>query len=236
MDKLIRKAQERVLGITASCAGSFALAGGTALELYYLRHRFSADLDFFSPVYDTAEIEKIKARLEEAVKCRLKLESESIVGGRAKVRFYTMPVKGSARPLKIDFVEDVVIRKPRIRRFHGVPVYSAEDIYLHKIAAVCGTRVFEDEIGRKFMEGRREARDVFDLYVLSKKICALHIFLARLDSPMQIGMVHWERSFSRQDLKLGLLDLDIYVSDFNARAMIIYLENEIRSFIKQVAR
>jgi len=236
MDKLIRVAQERVLGIIASCAGRFALAGGTALELYYLRHRFSADLDFFSPQYDAAEIEKIKAHLEKTVKCRLKLETESVVGGRAKVRFYTMPVKGSARPLKIDFVEDVVIREPKIREFKGVPVYSAEDIFLHKIAAVCGTRVFEDEMGRKFMQGRREARDVFDLYVLSKKICALHTFLARLDGSMQIGMVHWESSFSRQDLKLGLLDLDIYDPDFNAREMIVYLENEIRSFIKKVAR
>lgn len=47
MDLKIRKAQKKILGIFAKRTRSFALAGGTALELYYLYHRFSFDLDFF---------------------------------------------------------------------------------------------------------------------------------------------------------------------------------------------
>lgn len=47
MDRAIRKAQKDVLKVFAGKAKDFALAGGTALELYYLHHRFSADLDFF---------------------------------------------------------------------------------------------------------------------------------------------------------------------------------------------
>ena len=46
MDKKLRKAQLEILRIFSLRAGSFALAGGTALELYYLHHRFSVDLDF----------------------------------------------------------------------------------------------------------------------------------------------------------------------------------------------
>ena len=56
MGKEIRDAQQKILKVFSKTAKNFALAGGTALELYYLNHRFSADLDFFSSTYDTAEI------------------------------------------------------------------------------------------------------------------------------------------------------------------------------------
>lgn len=44
----------------------------------------------------------------------------------------------------------------------------------------------------------------------------------------------WYRTFSRQDLKLALIDLDIYELNFNSREMIVYLENEIKQFIRKV--
>jgi predicted nucleotidyltransferase component of viral defense system len=49
MDKIIRQAQLEALRAFARTTKSFALSGGTALELFYLKHRFSRDLDFFSP-------------------------------------------------------------------------------------------------------------------------------------------------------------------------------------------
>ena len=234
MDFKLRKAQQKILTIFSNKAKDFALSGGTALELYYLKHRFSADLDFFSPNYDLTEIEDLVSAFRKFISDKIKLESEFIVGGRAKVRFYTAPVKGSDRPLKIDFVEDVLFPKPTIKRFEGVPVYSVENIYLQKIVAITGTQLEEDDIGRQVMQGRRQARDVFDIYMLSKKIRPLHIFLKGLSSQIQRGMVHWYRTFSRQDLKLSLLDLDIYDKKFNTKEMIIYLEDEIKRFTKEV--
>lgn len=234
MDVRIRKAQKKILDIFAKRAGSFALAGGTALELYYLCHRFSFDLDFFSPQYDLAEIGALAAEFRKAAKSKIKLESEFIASGRAKVRFYTLPVEGSARPLKIDFVEDTLFTKPMIKRFAGVPVYSVKNIYIQKLVAISGTHPEIDEIGRQWTQERREARDIFDLYMLSMKIKPLHIFLKDASGVIQKGIIHWYQTFSRQELKLALLDLDIYDTKFDAKEMIIYLENEIKQFIKQV--
>lgn len=234
MDVKIRQAQKKILKIFAQGTQGFALAGGTALELYYLHHRFSVDLDFFSPKYKLNEIADLVAEFKKTAKTRIKLQSEFIASGRAKVRFYTLPVEGSARPLKIDFVEDVLFTKPVIKRFAGVPVYSAENIYIQKLVAVAGTQPEIDEIGRQWTQGRREARDIFDLYMLSMKIKPLHIFLKNASNVIQKGIIHWYQTFSRQELKLALLDLDIYDKKFDAKEMIIYLENEIKQFIKQV--
>lgn len=233
-NKKIKEAQRLILEAFSRGPGQFALAGGTALEIYYLHHRFSADLDFFSSDYDLKEIDSIISRFKKYTGCAVKLENEFISASRAKVRFYSASFKALNRPLKIDFVEDVLFARPDIKRFDGVPVYSVENIYTQKIAAIAGMQARTDEIGRQIIEGRLEARDAFDVYMLSKKIKPLHQFLKGLPSQTQRGVVHWYRTFSRQDLKLGLLDLDIYVNRFDARQMTIYLENEIKEFIKDV--
>lgn len=214
--------------------GNFALAGGTALELYYLHHRFSADLDFFSPGYDLKEINAIISEFKKRGRCTVKLENEFISDNRARVRFYSVSFKSLKRPLKIDFVEDVLFAKPVIKKFNSVPVYDIENIYMQKIITLTGTRVGKDEIGRQIMGGRLEARDAFDIYMLSKKIKPLYQFLKNSSRQIQRGIVRWYRTFSRQDFKLGLLDLDIYIDKFDAREMIIYLENQIKKFIKEV--
>lgn len=235
MDKKIREAQQKILRFFADKSRSFALSGGSALELYYLKHRFSVDLDFFSPKYDFAEIDGLVSEFGKSSGKKIELESEFIVSGRARVRFYTVPIRGSDRPLKIDFVEDVLFKAPKIRRFGGVPVYSVEHIYFQKIVAVAGIHSREDEVGRQIIEGgRREARDAFDIYMLSKKIRPLYIFLKDVPRQLQRGMIQWYQTFSREDLKLGLLDLDIYDDKFDAKEMIIYLESEIKEFVKQV--
>ena len=233
-DPKITEAQNRVLQVFAREASRFALAGGTALERYYLHHRFSWDLDFFSPVYDLAEINRLTAAFKKQVDPRLKLEAQLMAGGQAKVRFYSMPVRGASRPLKIDFVEDVLIKTPDIQTIRGVRVYGTPSIYLQKVAAIAGIRPAMDAVGRVVQEGRNEPRDAFDLYMLSKKVSPLHLVLAKVDSHYQKGMIHWYRTFSRHDLKLGLLDIEIYDPGFDAREMIGHLENEIRLFAKDI--
>ncbi|MBI1952919.1 MAG: nucleotidyl transferase AbiEii/AbiGii toxin family protein [Candidatus Omnitrophica bacterium] len=234
MESKVRGAQRAVLRVFSRQAGDFALAGGTALELYYLHHRFSADLDFFSPRYGLSEIERLVSAFEKGLRQKMRLESESEAGGRARVRVYSMPVKGSPRPLKIDFVEDVLVKKPEIRKADGVRVYSPENIYFMKIAAISGIRPMVDEVGREVMEGRGQARDVFDVHLLSKCFEPLRLFLKAVPAPWQKGIVHWYRTFSRQELKLALMDLDIYDAKFDSGEMIRYLEDEVRQFAKAV--
>lgn len=234
MDKKIRQAENKILEAFSGQKSSFALTGGTALELYYLHHRFSFDLDFFSSAYDYKEIERLISVFSSCLKRKIKFEAEFVSSNHARVRFYTMKVPKSDRPLKMDFVEDVIFKSPSIRKFKGVRVYDVENIYFQKICAVTDTTLREDETGREMIQGRNESRDAFDIYMLSRKIKPLHVFLKETPAEQQRGMIHWYRSFSRQELKLSLLDLDIYDKNFDSREMIIYLENEIKKFAKEV--
>ena len=233
MDKKLREMQERILKVFSRRPGGFALTGGTALELYYLLHRFSGDLDLFSPEYKVSEIERLVSEFKK-VAGKIKMEAEFIAPNKAKVRFYSVSFKGFKRMLKIDFVEDALFKKPDIKMIKAVPVYSAENIYFQKITTITGTALVHDDIGREIIQGRREARDVYDIYMLSRKIKPLHIFLSGLPPLFQRGVVHWYRTFSRQDVKLGLLDLDIYDKNFDSRKMISYLEDEIKKFMELV--
>ncbi|MBI4706345.1 MAG: nucleotidyl transferase AbiEii/AbiGii toxin family protein [Candidatus Omnitrophica bacterium] len=90
MDKKLRKIQLEVLRLFSNKAKKFALSGGTALELCYLHHRFSSDLDFFSPKYDIKEIENLIAFFEEKLKTKIKLEADFAIAEKARVRFYTV--------------------------------------------------------------------------------------------------------------------------------------------------
>ena len=231
MDKQLRNAQVKFLKAFAKETSFFALAGGTALELYYLKHRFSVDLDFFSPRYDIKEIDKIILSAQEAFSSKIVLENEFNTAGKAKVRFYTVKLEEVNRPLKIDFVEDVFLEKPIIKKFEGVSVYSAEDIYYQKIIAISGIVPQIDEIGRQIVIGRRKTRDVFDVYKLSKEVKPLSEFLKSVPQNFQRGMVHWYRTFSRKEFQLDFLDLDIYEKNIDAKKIVIYLEDQIKKFI-----
>lgn len=233
METAIRKEQLKILKCFAANSGTFALAGGTALELYYLKHRFSRDLDFFSPRYNVKEIETLVAAFGKLEGKKIKLENEFISDGHARVRFYSLPVEGSPSPLKIDFVEDVLFDRPEIKKFKCVPVYDAKQIYFMKITAIAGTRLLIDDTGREIAGGRIADRDVIDLYYLSKKIEPLHSFLKKLPSSYQRGMIQWYRSFSRQDFRFGFLDIDLYDKKLDSSAVIRHLEAEIQKFMKE---
>lgn len=231
MDKIIRNAQLKLLKAFPNASKTFALAGGTALELFYLKHRFSKDLDFFSPTYNIKEMEVIVSKFNKTIGRQFKLENELLTPEKAKIRFYTVNLKGTSIPLKVDFVEDVFFDKPVIKRFNGIPVYSINHIYLQKILTLIGTHLATDITGRTLTTGRKEIRDVVDTYYLSKEICPLHIFMENLSNKYQRGLVYWYRSYSRQEVKLGALDLDIYDKNFDVSKMIIHIDSEIKKFI-----
>lgn len=243
MDEGIRKAQLKVLEIfaqkastgAAASAGAgvdFALSGGTALERYYLKHRFSKDLDFFSPKYDLTEIRTLVDAFSKGIGADIRMENEFTQDNRAKVRFYTAKIRNSQYPLKIDFIEDVHFENPNIEKFDGVRVYNAHDIYFQKINAITGTRLRQNGVGREVITGRGEIRDVVDVYYLSKKTQALHLFLKSLSREYQRGMIQWYRSFSRGEFKFGFLDLDVYDKELSGPDVIRHLEGEIETFME----
>jgi len=111
-----------------------------------------------------------------------------------------------------------------------------KNIYFQKIIALVGTDLVRDRIGREIATGRGEVRDIIDIYYLSKKVCPLHKFMKNLVREHQRGIVHWYRSYSRQEVKLGVFDLDIYDKYFDVSKMITYLDKEIREFMSEVTR
>jgi predicted nucleotidyltransferase component of viral defense system len=233
MDKKIREAQLHLLDVFSKASRTFALAGGTALELFYLKHRFSRDLDFFSPKFDLIEIDELVSKFEEVLGKKIELDHESLIQGKAKLRFYTVKVKGTSVPLKIDFIEDVIFEKPRIRRFKGIPVYDVEEIYYQKILTLVGARLGVNDIGKEIITGRGEARDVVDVYYLSKKICPLHKFVKRLPSLYKRGLIYWYRTYSRYDLKVACIDLDIYDKEFDILELIRHFDAEICKIVEE---
>lgn len=235
MDKVIRDTQLKLLRTFSETSRTFALSGGTALELFYLKHRFSRDLDFFSAKYNFKEIDALVSKFNGVIVGDIKLENEFITPHRARVRFYTAKIKGTTLPLKIDFVEDVFFDKPSVKKFDKIPVYDVNNIYFQKIIALIGTHLIRDITGKEITTGRKEVRDVVDLYYLSKKVYPLHRFMKNLTREYQRGLVHWYRSYSRQEVKLGVLDLDIYDKNFDVLEMITYLDNELKKFISEVA-
>lgn len=235
MDKALRIFQLEALGAFKKVRSSFALAGGTALELCYLQHRFSLDLDFFSRAYNKKEIASIIAAFKSMPSVKVRFENEVKLPLSASAEFYTLSKKGLKRPLKVDFVQDNLIKSPKVVKFKGVPVYSVKDIYSQKIFAVSGTSSSYDETGKSVFDGRKESRDIFDIYFLSKKIMPLSKFMVKMPKYAQRGFIHWHHTFSRHDLKIALLDLDIYKENFNAQEMLLYLQGEARKFIKNIS-
>ncbi len=118
---------------------AFYLTGGTALAAFYLHHRYSDDLDFFS---NDEEIDFLWPMVQSLVP-QLHGEVESRTPAFIRLRF--------GKELKVDFVRDVPFRV-------GVPILhetwrvdSVENITLNKISAI---------------QGRLDVKDYVDLYFL----------------------------------------------------------------------
>ena len=97
-----------------------------------------------------------------------------------------------------------------------------------------GTKLGMDETGREVITGRKEARDIVDVYYLSKKIYPLHKFIKKLPHYYKRGLIYWYRTYSRYDFKVEVLDLDIYDEEFNASDVIKHFDLEIKKIIKEV--
>jgi len=198
----------KVLKASSGNLQGYYLAGGTALSLFYFKHRESYDLDFFTKKFSKKNIEDIIKNLSVDIGKKISLIGEENKEDRAKMLVYSYGLGKDI--LKIEFVEDVhqLIKPPKI--INGIPVLEKEDIYLRKIFAVCGSYAIISEIGnKKFKGGRQEAKDFFDLYFLSTTFMPLSKFALEYCLSGQIeSIVVWYRTYDRVAMKLGLLDID----------------------------
>lgn len=126
----------------------FYFSGGTALSLYYLQHRESIDLDFFSQSqFDSAELLKSVTLWAGQLGC----EVESIPVRQTFTFIFSFPSK---KTVKVDFsyYPYQQVEKPRI--IDGIQVDSVTDIAVNKLLVV---------------EQRDEVKDFVDLYFLLKQ-------------------------------------------------------------------
>jgi predicted nucleotidyltransferase component of viral defense system len=230
----VEQAQDKILGILAGEIDDFYLLGGTALAKYYLHHRLSEDLDFFTQNFDYRLIQAIKELLSAAVKKPLEVIRERVKAGKmVRLCIYYVPL-GKNHGMKIDFVEDIVKPVKEFQRINGINVMSLEDIYLRKIHAVTGTQPQIDLTGRKTHFGRQEAKDFYDLYFLSHTFRNLSDFaLKYCDSNQLEGLIYWFRTYSRQEIKEGLMDLMTF-KKFDFYQMERHFKKEIDRLIEQI--
>lgn len=126
----------------------FYFTGETALSAFYLRHRYSEDLDFFSKEkFNTQIIESIIDSLSKKHKFTYISEFIEVV--------YIFRISfGNKVSLKVDFATYPYMKIEREKILNGIKVDSLVDIAVNKLHAITQ---------------RTEVKDFVDLYFLLQK-------------------------------------------------------------------
>ena len=208
MDRIV-KYQRMILKALSGRVDNFYLAGGTALSLFYFQHRLSVDLDFFTGNFDYSEITRIAKYLEESLDKKMELAGQSLSADTARMAVYNLHFTAKDA-LKIDFVEDTVGLLKKTRMVDGIRVLSLEDIYLRKLYALVGMVKIQDGAGRdKFIGGRTDAKDFYDVYLLSHTFMPLAKFIFKYcGQTITEAVVKWFRTYDRMAMIDGVLTLD----------------------------
>ncbi|MBI3615527.1 MAG: nucleotidyl transferase AbiEii/AbiGii toxin family protein [Candidatus Omnitrophica bacterium] len=151
--QVISKIQDFILRNFPSIQESeqFYLTGGTALAQFYLHHRKSQDLDFFTVTEEL--VEPFSRRLEGV----LRAKGISVERQRGLHSFVELFVERSGESTLIQLAQDAPFRFEPVKEFPEYPrlkVDSLVDIASNKLLALFG---------------RAALRDFIDLYVLVKK-------------------------------------------------------------------
>ena len=119
----------------------FYLTGGTALSAFYLHHRYSEDLDFFSNDVELTSIPKLFNDAGKKLGCLV--EQIQISPGFMRFRF--------AEDLKVDVVTDIPFRVGIPELIENYMVDNLKNIAVNKVGCILG---------------RLDAKDYVDLYFL----------------------------------------------------------------------
>ena len=127
---------------------NFYLTGGTALAEFYLKHRFSEDLDFFSEQeFDTETISVFFQKNKIALKIKLVDFEQSY-----NRNLFFLHIDNEI--IKTEFTYFPFPRIEKLKKFKNISIDSAHDIAVNKIFTI-----YQKE----------RARDYIDLYFLIKK-------------------------------------------------------------------
>lgn len=151
------------------------LCGGTALSRCWINHRISYDLDFFLPGGFDA-----RGMAEAMKKSGINYQTKELVDDPKKANQLHGYVSHNGKLLKVSFMEDSYfgVYPAVVKPFGSASVRTEEvpGLYHRKLRTVAG----HGAEGDSFEGGRQKARDVFDLYVLSKEYKPLTEFIESL--------------------------------------------------------
>lgn len=129
-------------------ASDFYLTGGTALAAFFLRHRLSEDLDFFTA--DPNAVQLVRGHLEQvAIQLDATVEFSRTFNTFVEC-FVTSP---AGEPVKLDFAQDTPFRlmsTTHDQQF-GLQIDSAIDIASNKLAALFGRAAAKDFVDVYFI-------------------------------------------------------------------------------------
>lgn len=127
---------------------NFYFTGGTALSFFYLQHRLSLDLDFFSEkIFDSQII------LEKLYLWRQKHKFDLELKTTENLHAFNLTFKNNQK-LKVDFAYYPYKRLERSKEENGLPVDSLLDIAVNKFLTI---------------SQREDVKDFVDLYFLLRK-------------------------------------------------------------------
>ncbi len=146
--KILTQVQERFLKFFKQSALSeyFYFTGGTALSEFYLQHRYSYDLDFFTDKIKALDINAILSFLHSLSDIK-EVRYDKIYDRRL---FF---LKISDRNLKVEFSLYPFKRITECKNIDGLVVDSFDDLFVNKLAA---------------LSDRDEEKDLTDIYFILK--------------------------------------------------------------------
>lgn len=150
MAKIITEVQENFLELfsKSNLAKEFYFSGGTALSYYYLSHRFSEDLDFFSESeFDAMQISVFLKSIKEKIGY-LSFDYQQSFNRN----IYHLKFKGSTLKVEFTFYPFAQVQQPKI--IDGIMIDSLVDIAVNKLFTI---------------SQNARGRDYFDLYCINQK-------------------------------------------------------------------
>ncbi|MEK7673651.1 MAG: nucleotidyl transferase AbiEii/AbiGii toxin family protein [Patescibacteria group bacterium] len=198
----------------------FYWTGGTALAFFYLRHRFSNDIDFFSDEeFNSQEILPIVESISK--KLRLKIIGERKIFDRREFLF-----KNGGKEMRLEFVHYKFGKlKPR-QKWKNIFVDSLEDMTANKTMALID---------------RHDSKDAFDIYFLLKNKKFTPKYLLKLvekkfNVQFPISLFWSEALTGANQLKniKPLLSGSNQMIENQIKKIVSYFEKESARFVKQV--
>lgn len=184
---------------------NFVFGGGTALSEFYLQHRLSEDLDFFTE--NEISFEKLRTSMDKIAK-KLKIKSvEYREIQSAKVFFLK---RGGKEVIKTDFNYFPYYHFERGKKYKNLTVQSLADIATSKLDTILN---------------RKQARDFVDFYFLQKEHpFSLEFLLKRIKEKFRwkVDPLYLASCFLKAE---NLQDYPKMIKTFSRKDMISYFIN-----------